>query len=102
MGAQNMRRTVVLLTPVFSLATFALTPANAANLKDDFLSCLKTEQIPVSIYLVNGIKLQGVVGDWNDEVLVLTGGPVDQVVFVHSISTVVPARNAVGESCIKY
>jgi host factor-I protein len=96
-----MRRIVVISTLVLSLAAFAMTPANAAKLKDDFFDCLKTEQIPVSIFLVNGIKLQGQIYDWTDEVIFLSNS-VTQMVFVQAISTVVPARVATGQICQKF
>ena len=96
-----MRRIVVISTLILSLAVFAMTPANAAKPKDDFLDCLKTEQIPVSIFLVNGIKLQGQIYDWNDEVIFLSNS-VTQMVFVQAIATVVPSRSATGTSCQKY
>jgi host factor-I protein len=47
--------------------------------------------VPVSIYLVNGIKLQGQV-DWFDQYVVLLKNSVTQMVYKHAISTVVPSR----------
>jgi host factor-I protein len=48
--------------------------------------------VPVSIYLVNGIKLQGQVDSF-DQFVVLLKNSVSQMVYKHAISTVVPARN---------
>ena len=60
-------------------------------LQDPFLNALRKEHIPVSIYLVNGIKLQGQVESF-DQYVVLLRNTVTQMVYKHAISTVVPAR----------
>ncbi|MDH5301861.1 MAG: RNA chaperone Hfq [Gammaproteobacteria bacterium] len=62
------------------------------SLQDPFLNMLRKEKIPVSIYLVNGIKLQGQVDSF-DQFVVLLKNTVSQMVYKHAISTVVPARN---------
>lgn len=62
------------------------------SLQDPFLNTLRKEKIPVSIYLVNGIKLQGLVESF-DQFVVLLKNTVSQMVYKHAISTVVPARN---------
>lgn len=62
------------------------------SLQDPFLNALRRERIPVSIYLVNGIKLQGQVESF-DQFVVLLKNTVSQMVYKHAISTVVPARN---------
>jgi host factor-I protein len=61
-------------------------------LQDPFLNALRKERIPVSIYLVNGIKLQGQVESF-DQFVVLLRNSVNQMVYKHAISTIVPARN---------
>jgi host factor-I protein len=60
-------------------------------LQDPFLNVLRKEHIPVSIYLVNGIKLQGNVESF-DQYVILLRNTVTQMVYKHAISTVVPAR----------
>jgi host factor-I protein len=60
-------------------------------LQDPFLNALRKEHVPVSIYLVNGIKLQGQV-DAFDQYVVLLKNAVTQMVYKHAISTVVPSR----------
>jgi host factor-I protein len=60
-------------------------------LQDPFLNALRREHVPVSIYLVNGIKLQGQVESF-DQYVVLLKNTVTQMVYKHAISTVVPAR----------
>lgn len=62
------------------------------SLQDPFLNALRKERIPVSIYLVNGIKLQGQIESF-DQFAVLLKNTVSQMVYKHAISTVVPARN---------
>lgn len=65
------------------------------SLQDPFLNSLRKEKIPVSIYLVNGIKLQGVIESF-DQFVVLLKNTVSQMVYKHAISTIVPARNVVS------
>jgi host factor-I protein len=62
------------------------------SLQDPFLNMLRKEKVPVSIYLVNGIKLQGQIDSF-DQFVVLLKNSVNQMVYKHAISTVVPARN---------
>lgn len=62
------------------------------TLQDPFLNALRRERVPVSVYLVNGIKLQGTIESF-DQFVVLLRNTVSQMVYKHAISTVVPARN---------
>lgn len=62
------------------------------SLQDPYLNALRRERIPVSIFLVNGIKLQGQIESF-DQFVVLLKNTVSQMVYKHAISTVVPARN---------
>jgi host factor-I protein len=66
--------------------------AKAQTLQDPFLNALRKENIPVSIYLVNGIKLQGQIDSF-DQFVILLKNSVNQMVYKHAISTIVPARN---------
>ena len=66
--------------------------AKGQTLQDPFLNALRKEHIPVSIFLVNGIKLQGTVDSF-DQFVVLLKNNVSQMVYKHAISTIVPARN---------
>ncbi len=61
------------------------------TLQDPFLNVLRKERIPVSIYLVSGIKLQGQVESF-DQFVILLKNAVSQMVYKHAISTVVPSR----------
>lgn len=60
-------------------------------LQDPFLNALRKEHVAVSIYLVNGIKLQGQVDSF-DQYVILLKNTVTQMVYKHAISTIVPAR----------
>lgn len=62
------------------------------SLQDPFLNALRRERVSVSIYLVNGIKLQGQVESF-DQFVVLLKNTVSQMVYKHAISTIVPSRN---------
>jgi host factor-I protein len=66
--------------------------ARGQSLQDPFLNTLRRENVPVSIYLVNGIKLQGQIESF-DQFVVLLRNSVSQMVYKHAISTVVPARS---------
>ena len=66
--------------------------AKGQSLQDPFLNQLRKERVPVSIYLVNVIKLQGQIDSF-DQFVVLLKNTVNQMVYKHAISTVVPARN---------
>lgn len=61
-------------------------------LQEPFLNALRKERIPVSVYLVNGIKLQGQIESF-DQFVVLLKNSVSQMIYKHAISTVVPVRN---------
>lgn len=61
------------------------------TLQEPFLNTLRKERVPVSIYLVNGIKLQGQIDSF-DQFVVLLRNSVSQMVYKHAISTIVPSR----------
>ena len=62
-----------------------------AALQDPFLNILRKERIPVSVYLVNGIKLQGQIESF-DSFVVLLRNSISQMIYKHAISTIVPSR----------
>ncbi len=66
--------------------------AKGQSLQEPFLNALRRERVPVSIFLVNGIKLQGQIESF-DQFVVLLKNSVSQMIYKHAISTVVPARN---------
>ena len=61
-------------------------------LQENFLKAICAQQVPVSVYLINGIKLHGVIEDF-DQFVVLLKNSASQMVYKHAISTVVPSRN---------
>lgn len=65
--------------------------AKGQSLQEPFLNALRKERIPVSIFLVNGIKLQGQVESF-DQFVILLKNTVSQMVYKHAISTIVPSR----------
>ena len=61
------------------------------TLQDPYLNALRKERVPVSIYLVNGIKLQGQIESF-DQFVILLKNTVSQLVYKHAISTIVPTK----------
>ncbi|ODN42072.1 RNA chaperone Hfq [Piscirickettsia litoralis] len=61
------------------------------SLQDPFLNTLRKEKVSVSIYLVNGIKLQGQIESF-DQFVILLRNTVNQMIYKHAISTIVPAK----------
>ncbi len=57
-----------------------------------FLNAMRKERIPLSIFLVNGIKLQGTIVSF-DQFTVMLKNVTTQIVYKHAIATVVPSRN---------
>ena len=66
--------------------------SKAQTLQDPVLNALRKERIQVSIYLVNGIKLQGYVESF-DQYVILLRNTVTQMVYKHAVSTIVPAKS---------
>ena len=62
------------------------------SLQDSFLNALRKDRVPVSIFLVNGIKLQGQIESF-DQFVILLRNTVSQMVYKSAISTIVPSRN---------
>ena len=64
------------------------------SLQDPYLTLLRKGRVPVFIFLVNGIKLQGQVESFDQYVILLknTANQISQMVYKHAISTVVPSR----------
>ncbi len=65
--------------------------AKGQHLQEPFLNTLRKEHIPVSIFLVNGIKLQGQIESF-DQFVILLKNSVSQMVYKHAISTIVPSK----------
>jgi len=67
------------------------TKKKGQSLQDPYLNALRKERAQVSVFLVNGIKLQGHIESYDQFVIVLRNGPINQMVYKHAVSTVVPA-----------
>ena len=67
---------------------------NQHSLQEPFLNALRRQRVPVAIYLSNGIKLQGQIAAF-DQLVILLKNTTKQMVFKHTIATIVPTRNVV-------
>ncbi|MBJ41309.1 MAG: RNA chaperone Hfq [Gammaproteobacteria bacterium] len=63
----------------------------AENLQDKFLNKLRKDKVQVSIFLVNGIKLDGTIDSF-DSYTILLKSKITQSVYKHAISTIVPSQ----------
>ena len=66
--------------------------AKAENIQEPFLNALRREGVAVSIYLVNGIKLQGKIESYDQFIILLKNGN-SQIVYKHAISTIVAEQS---------
>lgn len=66
--------------------------SNEQQLQDLFLNALRKERVPVSMFLVNGIKLVGHIESFDQYVVMLRSSTATQLVYKHAISTVFPSR----------
>jgi host factor-I protein len=83
-----------------------ITMSKGQNIQDPFLNAVRKERTPVSIFLVNGIKLQGTVDSF-DQFVVMLKSTVSQMVYKHAISTIVPSKtvniqNSQGQNTNQY
>jgi host factor-I protein len=65
------------------------------NVQDVFLNTLRKKKIPVTVFLSNGVKLQGNITSFDNFSLLLRRGPQVQLVYKHTIATVVPSAAVV-------
>jgi host factor-I protein len=91
-GPPTLTGPVVRSNPLKLLNTEHIVSNKGQLLQDPFLNALRKEHVPVSIYLVNGIKLQGQIESF-DQYVVLLRNTVTQMVYKHAISTIVPGRS---------
>lgn len=61
------------------------------NFQDNFLNTLRKKKQPVTVYLINGVKLQGVVGSFDNFCVTLRRGPQMQLIYKHAVATIVPS-----------
>lgn len=67
--------------------------SKTANLQDLFLNEIRKEHIPVTVFLVNGFQLRGIVTGFDSFMVAVDSEGRQQMVYKHAISTIVPARN---------
>ena len=63
------------------------------NLQDTFLNAVRKSRTPLTVFLVNGVKLQGVVTWFDNFCILLRRDGQSQLVYKHAISTIMPAQN---------
>ncbi|HHY70605.1 MAG TPA: RNA chaperone Hfq [Thermoanaerobacterales bacterium] len=62
------------------------------NLQDNFLNQIRKDNIPVTIYLMNGFQLKGLVRGFDNFTIVLDSDGKQQLVYKHAVSTITPFR----------
>jgi len=62
------------------------------NLQDAFLNQVRKDNIPVTIYLINGFQLKGIVRGFDNFTVVLEVEGKQQMVYKHAISTLIPIK----------
>ena len=67
-------------------------PEKKQNLQDTFLNSVRKSKTPLTIFLVNGVKLQGVVTWFDNFCVLLRREGQSQLVYKHAISTIMPAQ----------
>ncbi len=67
-------------------------PADKQNLQDAFLNNIRKNKVSVTIFLVNGVKLQGVVTWFDNFCVLLRRDGQSQLVYKHAISTIMPSQ----------
>lgn len=63
------------------------------NIQDVFLNTIRKRKVPVTVFLASGVKLQGNITGFDNFCVLLRRGPQVQLVYKHTIATVVPSGN---------
>jgi host factor-I protein len=69
-----------------------MSSEKSQNLQDVFLNSVRKAKVPVTIFLVNGVKLQGIITWFDNFCVLLRRDAHSQLVYKHAISTVMPAE----------
>ncbi|MBT5496961.1 MAG: RNA chaperone Hfq [Alphaproteobacteria bacterium] len=69
-----------------------MSSEKSQNLQDVFLNSVRKAKVPVTIFLVNGVKLQGIITWFDNFCVLLRRDAHSQLVYKHAISTVMPAQ----------
>lgn len=66
----------------------------ALNLQDLFLNNARKERVPVTIYLINGVQVKGLVKGFDSYIIMLEGDNKQQnMIYKHAVSTILPSRH---------
>ena len=79
-----------ILTPTKNRTGIEMAAERAQSLQDTFLNHVRKQKIPLTIFLVNGVKLQGVVTWFDNFCVLLRRDGHSQLVYKHAISTIMP------------
>lgn len=71
-----------------------------ANLQDLFLLRLRRERVPVTVFLMNGFQMRGVITGYDPFVILLDSDGRQQAVYKHAVSTIAPARPVALEEAL--
>ena len=66
--------------------------SDATNLQDAILNEVRRERVPVTLFLMNGFQLRGVITGFDSFVVVLVSDGKQQMIYKHAISTLAPIR----------
>ncbi|MDK2885753.1 MAG: host factor-I protein [Thermosipho sp. (in: thermotogales)] len=64
--------------------------AEKFNLQDRFLNILRTNKIPVKVYLVNGFQTKGIIRSFDSFTMLLENGTQQNLIYKHAVSTIMP------------
>lgn len=64
----------------------------ANNLQDNYLNQLRKDKVPVVVYLINGVRLKGIIKGFDSFVIVLKEAT-QQLIYKHAVSTIVPEKD---------
>ena len=70
-----------------------MSEERSQNVQEVFLNSIRKEKIPVTVFLINGVKLQGIVTWFDNFCLLLRRDGQSQLVYKHAISTIMPSQN---------
>jgi host factor-I protein len=66
---------------------------NALNLQDLFLNQARREKIGITIFLMNGVQLKGLVKGFDSYIIILENEGKQQMIYKHAVSTIIPSKN---------
>ena len=66
---------------------------NTKNFQEGFLNRVRSERIPVTVFLVNGFQMRGTVRGFDQFVVLLESDGKQQMIYKHAVSTITPNRN---------